>query len=643
MRILLSILFLVSSLARVFAQPEWSVNPNDYQYSMTVIADLSIDEAYLQSSQDMIGAFVDGELRGVANPQIYIPSLDRKVAFLTIFSNSVSGETIRFQLYHSSQDDEVPAINELAFVDGGQEGQNADPYLVENLVLKLDPSSPEDVHAFSAPFTISLSSNLIEEVTLSLSVVSGPVSVERIDDTNQFMVSNDGVAGVATLDAIAPGSGYYDAVSKTIEFEVLKLDQTIDFGDLDDKTFGDAPFTLAASSSSDLPVNFEVIEGPISITDETVTITGAGVAEIRATQTGDESFNPALSVTQSFTIHKASQTITFTPASIPAMQIDDADFSLSVANTSGEDIALTVTGPATATEKESNVFTISLTGGTGEVTLTATAAESANYLSTTESMSFEVLEPSDKQNQTISFDEVLDKTYGDEPFQLNAVSTSGLDVLFYVVQGPVSIEGNTVSIEGVGEVVVGAVQEGNDEYSPAEEVQRSFSVDKASQQIDFTFDHELNENSTAVQLVATASSGLPVTFSSSNQLVFSIQEGNVLQVNSAGEAVLTARQDGDAFYHAASVHLSVVVSAVLNRMVLKESVVYPNPAIDYISFDLPNGTWEYRVYNSQGQSISAGVAQKNLAVEKWNEGVYLIEFRNTGDYVHRERIVKISQ
>ncbi|MEP4533418.1 MAG: T9SS type A sorting domain-containing protein [Cyclobacteriaceae bacterium] len=643
MRILLSILFQVSSCV-ILAQPSWSVNPNDYQYSMTVIADLSVDEVYLQSSQDMIGAFVDGELRGVATPQVYIPSLDRKVAFLTIFSNSVSGETIHFRLYNSSQDDEVPAINELAFVDGGQEGQNSDPYFVENLVLKLDPSSPEDVLAFSAPFIISLSSNLAEEVTLSLSVVSGPVSVERIDDSNQFMVSNDGVAGVATLDAIAPGSGYYDTVSKTIDFDVLKLDQTIIFGELGDKTFGDTPFTLTASSSSDLPVNFEVIEGPISITDETVTITGAGMAEIRATQSGDESYSPALSVTQSFAIHKASQSITFTPSVIPNKQTDDADFSVSVVNSSGEDIILTVTGPATAIEKESNVFTVSLTGETGEVTLTITAAESANYLSATESVIFEVLDPSDRLDQAISFEEVLDKTYGDEPFQLKASSTSGLAVLFYVVQGPVSIEGNTVSIEGAGEVVVGAVQEGNDEYSPAEEVQRSFFIDKASQSIYFSFDHELDENSAEVQLVATASSGLPVTFSSSNRSVFAVREGNLLQVNSVGEAVLSAEQSGNEFYHAASpVHLSVVVGAVLNRIIGKESVVYPNPAIDFISFDLPNGRWEYRVYNSQGQSVEAGIVQKNLAVEKWNEGVYLIELRNTEDYVHRERIIKISQ
>jgi hypothetical protein len=78
--------------------------------------------------------------------------------------------------------------------------------------------------------------------------------------------------------------------------------QTVAFGPLVDKSFGDAPFPLAATASSGLSPTFSVMSGPAAIAGNTVTLAGVGAVVIRAEQPGDENYAPAASVDQSFTV-----------------------------------------------------------------------------------------------------------------------------------------------------------------------------------------------------------------------------------------------------------------------------------------------------------------------------------------------------
>ena len=82
----------------------------------------------------------------------------------------------------------------------------------------------------------------------------------------------------------------------------MKTDQTITFGSLPTHTFGDAPFTLSATASSNLPVSYSVVSGPATVSGSVVTLTGAGTVTIRASQAGNTSFNAAPNVDQSFTV-----------------------------------------------------------------------------------------------------------------------------------------------------------------------------------------------------------------------------------------------------------------------------------------------------------------------------------------------------
>ncbi|MEZ2446477.1 MBG domain-containing protein, partial [Chitinophaga sp. RCC_12] len=86
--------------------------------------------------------------------------------------------------------------------------------------------------------------------------------------------------------------------------------QAITFPAITNKTYGDAAFTLSATSSSTLAVSYSVVSGPATISGNTVTITGAGSVTIAADQAGNGNYSPATQATQTFSVAKATLTVT---------------------------------------------------------------------------------------------------------------------------------------------------------------------------------------------------------------------------------------------------------------------------------------------------------------------------------------------
>ena len=106
------------------------------------------------------------------------------------------------------------------------------------------------------------------------------------------------------------GSLNFNAAAQVTEsVTAQKADQTITFGSLTDKTFGDTDFQLSATASSGLSVSFAAT-GNCTVAGSTVHITGAGSCKITASQSGNSNFNAAADVSQSFTINKGAATIT---------------------------------------------------------------------------------------------------------------------------------------------------------------------------------------------------------------------------------------------------------------------------------------------------------------------------------------------
>ncbi len=121
-----------------------------------------------------------------------------------------------------------------------------------------------------------------------------------------------------TSDPLTTSTGFWvrvantagSADSPTLSVTVQRRTQAIDFTVESPRTFGDPPVVLFASASSGLPVDFELLQGPGSLTADLLTLNAAGTVVIRASQPGDALHLPAPPVESSIVIQKASAVVT---------------------------------------------------------------------------------------------------------------------------------------------------------------------------------------------------------------------------------------------------------------------------------------------------------------------------------------------
>ena len=175
--------------------------------------------------------------------------------------------------------------------------------------------------------------------------------------------------GPGTVVASADGVSASTTLDVTVVPPALRT-QTISFGALSGRTFGDADFTVGATASSGLPVTFTA-GGSCTVGGAIVHITGAGSCTVTAAQPGDAIFAAAPSVSQTFTIAKAGQTISF--AAPPSKTAGDLDFVVVATASSGLPVTLASSGDCTVSGVKVHLVRA------GSCTLTATQPGDANY------------------------------------------------------------------------------------------------------------------------------------------------------------------------------------------------------------------------------------------------------------------------
>jgi hypothetical protein len=156
--------------------------------------------------------------------------------------------------------------------------------------------------------------------------------------------------------------------------------------------------------------------------------------------------------------------------------------------------------------------------------------------------------------QTISFASLADRSLAASPFTVVATSSAGLPVVFSsLTPAFCTVSGSTVSLLAVGTCSIAADQAGNADIAPAPQVVRAFAVlagGSAAQTIAFDPLPDRVLGSAPFALVATASSGLPVSFSALTSSTCSVS-GTTVSLNAAGGCTIAADQPGDATWAAA--------------------------------------------------------------------------------------------
>ncbi|SHG43180.1 Por secretion system C-terminal sorting domain-containing protein [Flavobacterium segetis] len=117
------------------AEPNWTVNPANYKYSMNIVGRIKVDGNFSEDNYDRIAAFSNGQARGVAK-LIYNSSYKQYYAFLTIYSNSTSIEPIDFKIWDASRGiTQVAVMNEqssIIFQENAILGKLSLPVIFEN-------------------------------------------------------------------------------------------------------------------------------------------------------------------------------------------------------------------------------------------------------------------------------------------------------------------------------------------------------------------------------------------------------------------------------------------------------------------------------------------------------------------------------
>ncbi|SEI40249.1 hypothetical protein SAMN05216327_101266 [Dyadobacter sp. SG02] len=154
--------------------------------------------------------------------------------------------------------------------------------------------------------------------------------------------------------------------------------------------------------------------------------------------------------------------------------------------------------------------------------------------------------------QTVDFPAIPD-AFIDDTLVLAATATSELPVSYSMVTNPATgvatLSGNTITFMGVpGQVVVTASQAGNASFLPAE-AQQTFNVIKRSQTITFEPVPAKTIGDVPFALVASASSGLAVSF----QIVSgpATVASNQVTLTGTGTVIIEATQSGNGVYNAA--------------------------------------------------------------------------------------------
>ncbi|MEI6466251.1 MAG: Ig-like domain-containing protein, partial [Verrucomicrobiota bacterium] len=343
---------------------------------------------------------------------------------------------------------------------------NANYLAAEDVVMSLDVTKknqvidfPEIAATSADASTVNLRATASSGLEVGYVVVSGPATIAG-------SVLTFGGVGKVVVKAVQVGDEAFNA-ALPVQRSVTNspVEQTITFPAVAGPTYGDAPITLAATSSAGLPVAYTVLRGAASVAGNRLTLTGAGELVVRASQAGTATIAAAKPVDQNIVVAQhglqvaaLSQVRVFGAAN-PAFGLTYQGF------VNGDTATQLETAPVVSTAANE-------TSAPGTYGLVPSGGRSANYRFDFTAGTLTITQAA----QTLAFPALPSQALGNAPFSLGAVASSGLTPVYSIVSGPATLVGNLVTVTAAGTVVVQAIQPGNANFLAAAAQEQSFVV-----------------------------------------------------------------------------------------------------------------------------------------------------------------------
>jgi sugar lactone lactonase YvrE len=433
----------------------------------------------------------------------------------------------------------------------------------------------------------ALGESLAPGASCTLTVTFSPTQVTSYSGTASISISSSGGGGPwpAVTFAVS-GAGISDLIAQAITFTSPMSPQTFSSGLM-------IPL-VATGGASGNPVVFTIdgsSTGTGTISGSTLTVTGAGRIVIDANQAGNSTYAAAPQVQQSVVVTQAAQAITFTQPSSPVIY-SGTPIVVQLSATggaSGNAVVFSIDGSSTGTGSISgSALTVT---GTGTIVINANQAGNTNYSAAAQVQ--RTLQVNAPGAQSITFTQPASPVVYSTGLSISLVATggaSGNPVVFTIdgsSTGNGTISGNTLTVTGVGNIVIDANQAGNGSYSAATQVQRSVQITQAPQTISFTQPSSpvfYSGTSISIPLTATGGgSGNPVvlTVDTSSTAGIASISGTTLTVTGVGNIVIDASQAGNANYTAAAqVQRTIIVSAIGTQVI---TFTQPTTPVTYTS------------------------------------------------------------
>lgn len=201
--------------------PVWDVNPADFQHNMTLTAQLFVSGVVSTDENDMVAAFVNGEIRGVA-PIAAIDAdgneePDGNRVNMIIYSNQESGEQVTFTTFDASACD-IHTTSSLTLTFDAT-AVNGTPEQPVTLQAPRPDAVPGEV-ALSSGWTWFSINVVPPDARVSSILANVPAAEANVVKSQRFFSLFDPAAGwVGTLPDLDPREGY-----------LIKLDQSHNLG-----------------------------------------------------------------------------------------------------------------------------------------------------------------------------------------------------------------------------------------------------------------------------------------------------------------------------------------------------------------------------------------------------------------------------
>lgn len=254
-----------------------------------------------------------------------------------------------------------------------------------------------------------------------------------------------------------------------------------------------------------------------------------------------------------------------------------------------------------------------------------------------------------KYDQTITFEILPIKYLGDENFELQAVSSSGLTIDYISSDEQVAIiQNGVVRIIGLGSTMITAYQAGNDMYSEAEPVSRELRVLSTDTSLDYVAVNGLNaflkeKNKSAYEITLPYTTSISLFAIANNPDAQILEEDLGIKDVNEGLNVFTIRvipPKGLTQVYVLEVTVNTPVS--MDEIRLSSVSLFPNPATDYFVIAGASGS-KVVITDFSGRIlyIRETITEKEkIYVSGWEAGTYLVLIQREDDQVTRKLMIK---